>query len=43
MRSSVDQVDGKKFENMLQEYANFNEKFSNMSIKQKTSYFVRAL
>lgn len=26
---------------MVSEMANFNDKFANMSIKQKTSYFVR--
>lgn len=41
MRSEVDMVDGEKFEHLVTDYANFNEKFANMSIKQKTSYFVR--
>lgn len=41
MRSDVDQVDGQKFEHMISDYANFNEHFAHMSIKQKTSYFVR--
>lgn len=41
MRSEVDMVDGQKFENLInQDFADFNEKFSHMSIKQKTSYFV---
>jgi hypothetical protein len=40
MRSEVDQVDGEKFENLVQAYADFSEKFNLMSIKQKTSYFV---
>jgi hypothetical protein len=43
MRSEVDVVDGQKFENLIngQEFVDFNEKFNHMSIKQKTSYFVR--
>ena len=41
MRSELDMVDGQKFENLInQDFADFNEKFSHMSIKQKTSYFV---
>ena len=41
MRSEVDMVDGQKFENLInQDFADFNEKFAHMSIKQKTSYFV---
>jgi hypothetical protein len=41
MRSEVDIVDGQKFENLInQDFTDFNEKFSHMSIKQKTSYFV---
>ncbi len=40
MRSEVDIVDGEKFENLVTDYANFNEQFAHMSIKQKTSYFV---
>jgi hypothetical protein len=41
MKSDVDMVDGRKFENMIEDYATFNEQFAHMSIKQKTSYFVR--
>ena len=40
MKSDVDMVDGQKFENMVTDYANFNDQFAHMSIKQKTSYFV---
>lgn len=40
MRSEVDIVDGQKFENLVTDYANFDQQFSHMSIKQKTSYFV---
>ena len=41
MRSEVDIVDGQKFENLIsQDFADFNDKFSHMSIKQKNSYFV---
>jgi hypothetical protein len=40
MKSDLDMVDGSKFENMLHDYADFNEHFAHMSIKQKTSYFV---
>jgi len=41
MRSELDMVDGQKFENLInQDFADFNEKFTHMSIKQKTSYFV---
>jgi|LauGreDrversion4_2_1035121.scaffolds.fasta_scaffold1117984_1 hypothetical protein len=43
MRSDVDMVDGVKFEHLVSDYANFNEKFIHMSIKQKTSYFVRII
>lgn len=43
MRSEVDIVDGEKFENLVTDYAKFNEQFwTSMSIKQKTSYFVSA-
>ena len=41
MRSEIDLVDEQKFENLInQDFADFNEKFSHSSIKQKTSYFV---
>ena len=40
MRSEVDVVDGDRFENLINAYANFNEQFQQMSIKQKTNYFV---
>ena len=43
MRSEADIVDGEKFENLVSDYANFNEQFAHMSIKQKTSYFVSVL
>ena len=43
MRSEVDIVDGEKFEHLFSEYANFNDQFAHMSIKQKTSYFVKLL
>jgi hypothetical protein len=42
MRSELDMVDGIKFENLINnDFAEFGEKFSHMSIKQKTSYFVK--
>lgn len=40
MRSDIDMIDGTQFQNMMEDYANFNEHFAHMSIKQKTSYFV---
>jgi hypothetical protein len=40
MRSEIDMVDKKQFENLVSDYANFNDQFAHMSIKQKTSYFV---
>lgn len=43
MRSEADIVDGEKFENLVTDYANFNEQFAHMSIKQKTSYFVKII
>lgn len=40
LRSEMDIVDKDKFENLVTDYANFNEQFAHMSIKQKTSYFI---
>lgn len=40
MRSDIDMIDKSRFENIVLDYANFNEHFANMSIKQKTSYFI---
>jgi hypothetical protein len=36
----MEMVDGEKFERLVSEYANFNELFKQMSVKQRTSYFV---
>ena len=40
MKSDLEFLDSRAFENMVTDLENFNEKFAQMSIKQKTSYFV---
>ena len=43
MKSDLEFHDSKALDNMVADLANFNKKFANMSIKQKTSYFVSDL
>lgn len=41
---SQEVLDGERLEKLVNEYyANFNEQFRQMSVKQRTSYFVRSL
>lgn len=40
MKSDLEFLDSRAFENMVTDLENFNEKFAQMSIKQKTSYFI---
>ena len=40
MRSEMELVDGDQFQRLVSEYANFNDQFAQMSVKQRTSYFV---
>jgi hypothetical protein len=41
LQSALEMVDGNALDRLVSEYANFNEQFKQMSVKQRTSYFVR--